>query len=571
VVRQNVAKDKIKHTRDTNNTIQARTKTARARSIQDNPAKKSEKSAGDINRAAKSTNRPAKGSKNTVGAGNQKGKRLIGVEKAIGLEALLDEDHILEHRPNLWLRDACPCEKCVDPHSGQKSFATTELEFNPKVRSVARADDGSLTVVWAKDPVSGGQDHTSVYPASIQDGYTKYMHRELWTRATFEQEREKCRVSYDDWMAGGREFWDAMAALASKGLIFVHGVPQGDEQAVERLAGRIGALQDTFYGRTWDVVSKPAAENVAYTNKFLGLHQDLLYYPDPPRVQLLHCLANECEGGESLFSDGVRAAAHMKHTRPYAYELLRRHPAAYHYNRNGNAYYAERAVVKGSALRSRPAESVWWSPPFQAPYPIDGAGGMAPWFLAAQQFQSEIEDPANVVEHRLAAGECVVFDNWRVLHGRRQFNPGTGRRWLKGAYVDDRAFRARYEDMPALVAREHGLWKDRQVEAALNRDAIVRSSNEDYKLDPVAARADALIRLLSSKRVSVAKAKGLMADARTMVDNVRAEALGQAGHQSAESAPEVVQEGAKAQVGEQVQDSPGQHVEGQQGDKRPSS
>lgn len=41
---------------------------------------------------------------------------------------------------------------------------------------------------------------------------------------------------------------------------------------------------------------------------------------------------------------------------------------------------------------------------------------------------------------RLNEGECVIFDNRRVLHARRAFDEqgdkGEIVRWLKGAYVD---------------------------------------------------------------------------------------------------------------------------------------
>ncbi len=33
-------------------------------------------------------------------------------------------------------------------------------------------------------------------------------------------------------------------------------------------------------------------------------------------------------------------------------------------------------------------------------------------------------------------GDCVIFDNRRVLHGRAAFEPGTGERHLRGCYVD---------------------------------------------------------------------------------------------------------------------------------------
>jgi gamma-butyrobetaine dioxygenase len=44
---------------------------------------------------------------------------------------------------------------------------------------------------------------------------------------------------------------------------------------------------------------------------------------------------------------------------------------------------------------------------------------------------------------RLGEGQMVVFDNRRVLHGRRAFDPATGKRRLRGCYVDRSEFTSR--------------------------------------------------------------------------------------------------------------------------------
>ena len=36
----------------------------------------------------------------------------------------------------------------------------------------------------------------------------------------------------------------------------------------------------------------------------------------------------------------------------------------------------------------------------------------------------------------MRSGDIACMDNRRVLHGRRAFEPGTGRRHLQGAYVE---------------------------------------------------------------------------------------------------------------------------------------
>ncbi len=74
-----------------------------------------------------------------------------------------------------------------------------------------------------------------------------------------------------------------------------------------------------------------------------------IYWPDTPKLQFLHCLANSCEGGESLFSDGVKAAQEVKRLDQSAYTRLTQKNTPYHYNKDGNHYYRELAIVPTEA------------------------------------------------------------------------------------------------------------------------------------------------------------------------------------------------------------------------------
>ncbi|GAB1318147.1 Gamma-butyrobetaine dioxygenase [Madurella fahalii] len=362
----------------------------------------------------------------------------------------------------LWLRDACACPKCVDPDSGQKNFSTTDLPDKLHVKHAELGPDGSLTVVWSSDRPSGGAPHTSTFPAEEVRSWevdkvprgnvvsTDTLYRMPWNKSMYEDalSRGSCRVSYDAWVNDEEAFWKAFSNLQETGLIFIKGVPDGEHE-VERIASRIGTLQETFYGRTWDVKSKPQAENVAYTSVFLGLHQDLMYYNPVPKLQLLHCLANSCEGGESLFSNGIRAAYELRSTRPADYTTLSNHGVYFCYQRGGHHYFQRRTTI-APADNGYPKET-YWAPPFQTTFPRfgnrGGHGGLLAWKNAATAFQRILESPENMIEAKLEPGECVIFDNRRVLHGRRQFAAGQGNRWLKGCYISPQVYAAKVTEM----------------------------------------------------------------------------------------------------------------------------
>lgn len=407
----------------------------------------------------------------------------------------------------LWLRDSCPCAQCVTPSSGQKTFHTHDLPARPQPQSVELVADAAtgrqrLRVAWAAAATATGDTdagraakaaHVSEYDgpdlyyalAQLQvPAYPMQLPRRLWDRRTMEAALRP--VAYADWMAdaaavdaAGRpvahaEFYRGLLDLYQLGLVIVDGVPD-DETAVRAIAERIGRIQPTFYGELFDVVAKPAAENVAYSNVFLGLHQDLLYLNDPPYIQLLHCLRNDCDGGASLFSDSVRAAVELQLADPAALRTLAQRPVRYHYERNGHAYFGARRVVEVAPDRfgdpggegpsgSRPpgamvVQNTAWSPPFQdthgqaAVLDEPAAAGPLPdnhlgsWRHAAGRFARLLEHPDNMLEFRLQPGQCVLFNNRRVLHGRNQFRTDRGTRWFKGTYVDEQAFYSRLTDM----------------------------------------------------------------------------------------------------------------------------
>lgn len=360
---------------------------------------------------------------------------------------LVFENHSYANVPHIWFRDGCPCAHCVSESSGQKTFATCDIDATPQLESCKVLEDGALQLVWAHDFLRG-ESHTSLYPLRLIQRRLVHKHglpelylpeRYLWDRADFEKNMEARAISYDAWMAGGEAFAKSLLDLCQWGLVFVRGVPESID-AVKDIANKIGVLQSTFYGETWDVISKPNAENVAYTNEFLGLHQDLMYYKDFPYVQLLHCMKNDCEGGDSLFSDGLRAAAEFKYKKQPEYLLLSKQPVNFQYSRNGHFYRAARRVIfepKHWQPQARLPRMIHWSPPFQGPFVHldDRSTSLPAWRDAARAFKNNLEAPENMLQYRLQPGDCVLFDNTRILHGRTEFDTSSGTRRMHGTYL----------------------------------------------------------------------------------------------------------------------------------------
>ncbi|RWA14054.1 hypothetical protein EKO27_g1050 [Xylaria grammica] len=346
-----------------------------------------------------------------------------------------------------WLRDACPCEKCVDHSSGQKRHASTDVPTSLPISALKPTEDGGVQIHFELDFSTGGT-HVSTYP---RDFWSQLFRKPVEAAPKTELWNQEMMVklspyfSYETFMAGGAEYRQAMTTLSLYGLIFLDDVPSSEE-AVKDIAGKIGVIQNTFYGTTWDVKSKPNAENVAYTNSYLGLHQDMLYLREVPRIQILHCLQNTCEGGDSLFSDSSRAAHQFRKQFPEEAESLTRRHLTYHYDKGGHSYQQSRPVL---SYQSKP--TVYWSPPFQSPIQPDeltrdGAFSFKQWHKGAKKFQEIFASWDSVYQHKMRPGQCSIFDNPRVLHGRLAFD-SNGERWLKGTYVDSDSYESRLKSL----------------------------------------------------------------------------------------------------------------------------
>ncbi|KAK5126959.1 hypothetical protein LTR85_008317 [Meristemomyces frigidus] len=278
----------------------------------------------------------------------------------------------------------------------------------------------------------------------------------------------------------------ALQHLHTHGLLFLTNVPES-EKSVATIAERIGPVKNTFYGYTWDVRSVPEAKNVAYTSQDLGFHMDLLYMEQPPHLQFLHCIRSSSVGGASLFTDSYTAAQDLFVEDRKAFLDLIKRRVSFHYDHMESHYYQQhRTVIEPShplvlgqvrvdtlpQLLSKATkaglsphninitdwiDAISWSPPFQAPFSLpiaEDLSGVSPfpatpptdilhiyveqWHAAASKFNQLIHRPLGIYERMMKPGECVLFDNRRILHARKAFEVADfgKERWLRGAYLD---------------------------------------------------------------------------------------------------------------------------------------
>ncbi|MFD0279465.1 phosphonate degradation HD-domain oxygenase [Kitasatospora sp. NPDC127111] len=328
--------------------------------------------------------------------------------------------------PPYWLRDNCPCTECRDPRNGQKLFQIGDL---PEGLTVAARVEigGRLEVLWS-------DGHRSRYPLEWLDdpgegdGRTEEGKR-LWVAADFA--RGLPEAGWEAYLGDPAERAAVLGAVRRSGFAVLRGVPAVERQVLE-VAGSFGYVRVTNYGELFDVRVEPDPNNLAFTSAAVTPHTDNPYRDPVPTLQLLHCLENSATGGDSGLVDGFKAAAVLREEAPAEFATLTRTPVPFVFRDRRTELRADRPLIEVDA-RGRIREVRFNNRSIGT---LRGTSEeLAAFYAAYRRFAAITLRPELRLTFRLDRGDCLVFDNTRLLHARTAFEQD-GRRHLQGCYAD---------------------------------------------------------------------------------------------------------------------------------------
>jgi len=327
--------------------------------------------------------------------------------------------------PYIWLRDNDPA--AFHPDTKERVGDLLALPEAPKATGARLVEEG-LAVTWD----DGGETRYALTwlaengPGAVLPDPADLPH--LTWRGDFTVPRHAAGMIAEN--DGALLAW--IKDLVTCGLSIVEGVAQQPGAGLA-LADQIGFLRQTNFGTSFEVISKPDPNNLAYTALALPLHTDLPNQELPPGYQFLHCIANDAEGGGSVFADGVAMAEALRESDPAAFDLLAEVPIPFRFHDGDYDIRVHRPVIN---LTNRgDVHEIKWNAHIAGTFDMEPEL-MEPYYRAYRAFMALTRDPAFQLRLKLEAGEMVVFDNRRVLHGRDAFDPTTGNRHLQGCYVD---------------------------------------------------------------------------------------------------------------------------------------
>ncbi|KAF2871889.1 hypothetical protein BDV95DRAFT_676828 [Massariosphaeria phaeospora] len=340
--------------------------------------------------------------------------------------------------PNIWLRDNCQCSSCMHPDTKQRMLDTFTIPQDIAINNASVSDHG-VRIEWS-------DNHSSLYPRAL-----------LLQAASPPTQRSIIRLGLPPTLTlWGSEIGHAppiehhpspsssssstlpLAAILSKirthGFCYIDATPP-TPSATSALLTQIAFIRPTHYGAFYDFTSDLSSADTAYTTLALPAHTDTTYFSDPAGLQAFHLLSHtRGAGGASLLVDGFKAASDLHAADPAAYAVLS--SVNVHAHASGNRGISIQAHRGFPVLQHDGATGallqVRWNTADRAgvELPVHEAGR---WYDAARKFDALLKKRENEYWEQLTPGRVLVFDNWRVLHGRSAF---TGERRVCGGYVN---------------------------------------------------------------------------------------------------------------------------------------
>jgi len=217
--------------------------------------------------------------------------------------------------------------------------------------------------------------------------------------------------------------------LADYGFALVTDCPL-TRRSVTDITQKLGYVRETIFGGLWEFEANADMADSAYTPKELRPHTDSTYSIDAPGLQMLLCLEYDATGGESIMVDGFAVAQKLRHDNPALYDALSRIEVTGIYKGDGTILTASRPILRHHkdgtlqqvTFNNYDRETIMLAEP-----------DMTQLYAGIRYLDQLFNDPAYQWRYQLKPGEMLIFDNWRLLHGRGAFH---GKRRMAGAYVN---------------------------------------------------------------------------------------------------------------------------------------
>jgi gamma-butyrobetaine dioxygenase len=356
------------------------------------------------------------------------GQRPLGLKITGPAELTLLRSDGSEHAVHpLWLRERCTDAGSIDLKTRQRLQDPSDFDPQLRLLAVSQPAAGIFRVRFSDGHEASFEAAAILAEAALAPASHDCPAPRLWdgTLAGLPRVRwcaEPADAQLESWLESFLEL----------GFVILEGVP-AEPGRVLKVGAQFGFVRETNFGALFNVRSTPEATDLAYTSIALDPHTDNPYRTPAPGIQLLHCLVNETSGGLSTLVDGFAVAQALRASQPEAFGVLASTPVRFRYTDADTELTASAPPIALDVTGEIAA--IHFSPRLDF-VPLFAPQRLEAYYRARRLFDARLRAPDFEIRFLLGAGDLVMFDNTRLLHGRTGFDPAQGLRHLQGCYID---------------------------------------------------------------------------------------------------------------------------------------
>ena len=325
-----------------------------------------------------------------------------------------------------WLRERVNSENFLDQKTQQRLFDPTMLKSSSEISKVNISD--KFLEVSFKDGAYAKLVIENILKEFEKDNELYFINKISWKSDFQNNNIYKFNKNFFE----EKIMYESLLDFYKYGFVIFENVPTQDNFIVN-FANSIGSIRRTNFGEFFNVKSKPNPNDLAYTSLPLAPHTDNPYRKPVPCIQLLHCIENEVGGGLSTLVDGLAVTEELKKEHPSFFQILTEIKVRFQFV-DDNVVLEDWAEMIQLDENKR-LKQVRFIPRLDF-VPLMDKEKLELYYAARNKISEMYNSKKFRIEFKLKPGDLLMMDNYRLLHGRTEYNANEGNRFLQGCYID---------------------------------------------------------------------------------------------------------------------------------------
>ncbi len=340
-----------------------------------------------------------------------------------------------------WLREQSPCYRYPSPYQ-QLYDAAISGDTKAKPLNVEINGD-KLTITWDEQPIYKSiYDIPSILNQIHSSGRKEISEKNYWDKETLENIPipqyviENGYIHDDTWLA----------KLDNLGFILLKDTDPG---TIKSFFGKISLLNQHYFGNTFDLDEKDENENKKDHRQTgekggcaLPPHNDLTFWGDHKLLQFFYCEKSSPIGGDSILVDGFQVGEKIRQAFPEYFQSLTTTTVEFCLEDPKHQYRFKHPSTIIECDYTGQISNIRFSKRNCRPYFMPSEKASV-FYEAYNTFFRYLKDTSNQFTYHIEPNDCLIFQNFRLLHGRTAFDLAHGGRKLHSGYYDWKYFEGR--------------------------------------------------------------------------------------------------------------------------------